>query len=279
MALMENKNQLLVLLLAVGIGLLAAYLVSVYVTQSINEQTTKIAQKYQKDQKQRDDAYKQELGALNQKIAQVEQNMQKSAQNAGAVAVAEVPGKERKAVSLALRMPAGKRALTLMIDSLGAVGGLLNPGDYVDIIAQLNLPDMESSMGRKKDKEKREAVTAMIFQNLQILAINTNIDQPGGYDQQQNDRSLKITFAVSPEEASLLSFAEKNGKLELALRSPNEKKSTMISAATWSTLAEYVLQNTGADLNVSDTASSGAASLGLSQGPAIQIFKSGRGTN
>ena len=279
MALMENKNQLLVLLLAVGVGLLAAYLVSVYVTQSINEQTDKIARKFQKEQQQRDDVYKQEIGALNQKMAQVEQNMQKSAQNAGAAAVAEVSGKERKAVSLALRMPAGKRALTLMIDSLGAVGGLLNPGDYVDIIAQLNLPDMESSMGRKKDKEKREAVTAMIFQNLQILAINTNIDQPGGYDQQQNDRSLKITFAVSPEEASLLSFAEKNGKIELALRSPNEKKPTMISAATWSTLAEYVLQNTGADLNVSDTASTGSASLGLSQGPAIQIFKSGRGTN
>ena len=90
----------------------------------------------------------------------------------------------------------------------------------------------------------------MIFQNIQILAINTNIDQPGVYDDQQKDAGLKVTFAVTPEEASLLSFAEKNGKLELALRSPNEKKPAMISAATWSTLAEYVLQNTGAELRI-----------------------------
>ena len=50
----------------------------------------------------------------------------------------------------------------------------------------------------------------------------------------------------------MLAFAEKNGKLELALRSPKETKPAMISAATWSTLAEYVLQNTGAELRVPD---------------------------
>ncbi|MEI8012459.1 MAG: Flp pilus assembly protein CpaB [Candidatus Omnitrophota bacterium] len=277
MALMENKNQLLVLLLAVGIGLVAAYLVSVYVTNSINEQTTKIARKFEKEQKQREEAYKQELGALNQKIAQVEQNIQQQVRAAAAKSSsADGSVQERKAVSLALQMPPGKRALTVLIDSLGAVGGLLNPGDFVDIIAQLNFPDTMRPLGNKK--EKKEALTAMIFQNLQILAINTNINQPGAYDQQQKDRSLKITFAVTPEEASLLSFAEKNGKLELALRSPNEKKPTMISAATWTTLAEYVLQNTGADLNIPNNHASGDTEAPPPQA-AIQIFKSGRGVN
>jgi Flp pilus assembly protein CpaB len=135
------------------------------------------------------------------------------------------------------------------MDSLGAVGGLVNPGDYVDIIAHLNVPARDPEA---KTKNKKDSVTAMIFQNIQILAINTNIDQPGVYDEQQKDKGLKLTFAVTPEEASLLAFAEKNGKIELALRSPNEKKPAMISAATWTTLAEYVLQNTGAELRVPD---------------------------
>jgi pilus assembly protein CpaB len=283
MALMENKKQFFVLITAVGTGLIAAFLVSNFVQSSINEQTDKIARKFQKEQKQRDEAYKQEMGALNQKILQVEQRAQQAAQDAAKAATEQARlgqdvKKERRAVSLALRMPAGKRAITVMIESLGAVGGLLNPGDYVDVIAQLSVP--KADVLADKDKEKKEAVTAMIFQNLQILAINTNIDQPGVYDEQQKDRSLKITFAVTPEEASLLSFAEKNGNLELALRSPNEKKPAMISAATWSTLAEYVLQNTGADLNVSDSRSIQEPEAEASpSAPAIQIFKSGRGTN
>jgi Flp pilus assembly protein CpaB len=77
---------------------------------------------------------------------------------------------------------------------------------------------------------------------------------PGAYDDQQREPGLKITFAVSPEEASLLAFAERNGKFELALRSPNEKRAAMMSTATWSSLAEYVLQNTGAELRVPDEA-------------------------
>ncbi len=282
MALMENKKQFFVLIAAVGTGLVAAFLVSNFVQSSINEQTDKIARKFQKEQKQRDEMYKQDLGALNQKISQVEQRAQQAAQDAAKAATEQArlgqdAKKERKAVSLALRMPAGKRAITVMIESLGAVGGLLNPGDYVDVIAQLSMPKTEAFAG--KEKEKKEAVTAMIFQNLQILAINTNIDQPGVYDEQQKDRSLKITFAVTPEEASLLSFAEKNGKIELALRSPNEKKPAMISAATWSTLAEYVLQNTGADLNVSDSSKKDSEAEPSPSGPAIQIYKSGRGAN
>ena len=76
MALMENKKQFFVLIAAVGTGLVAAFLVSNFVQSSINEQTDKIARKFQKEQKQRDEMYKQDLGALNQKISQVEQRAQ-----------------------------------------------------------------------------------------------------------------------------------------------------------------------------------------------------------
>jgi Flp pilus assembly protein CpaB len=252
MALFEDKKQIFIILLALATGLIAAGLVSQFVQSSITKETNRIASQFQKKQQERDAQYQQEMQALNQKIVEVEQRAQQATQQAvkNAQQTRTDDGKkEKKFVSLALRMPAGKRALTLSMDSLGAVGGLVNPGDYVDIIAHLNVPARDPEA---KTKNKKDSVTAMIFQNIQILAINTNIDQPGVYDEQQKDKGLKLTFAVTPEEASLLAFAEKNGKIELALRSPNEKKPAMISAATWTTLAEYVLQNTGAELRVPD---------------------------
>ncbi len=251
MALFENKKQIFILIAAIATGIIAAVMVSQFVQTSINQQTDLLARKYQKDQAAKEEVYKQQMQALNQKMVEVEQNAKQAAQQAAqqmakqqVVRGVEEPKKEKKFVSLALRMPEGKRALTIMMDSLGAVGGLLSPGDYVDIISHLNVPAEIDP----KNKRNKDSITAMIFQNIQILAINTNIDQPGVYDQQVSGK-LRITFAVTPEEASLLSFAERNGKIELALRSPNEKKPTMISAATWGSLAEYVLQNTGADLN------------------------------
>jgi pilus assembly protein CpaB len=281
MALMENKKQILVFVIAAATGLIAAVLVSTYVQNSINEQTATIAKKFQKDQKQKDEYYKQQLDGMNQKLGQVEQNARQAAQDAAKAATAQVAKVEaakveKKFVPLALRIPAGKRAITVMIESLGAVGGLVSPGDYVDVIAQLSVP-----VSTGKATSEKDSVTAMIFQNIQIMAINTNIDQPGAYDQQQNDRALRITFAVTPEEASLLSFAEKNGKISLALRKNADNKPAMISASTWSTLAEYVLQNTGADLGAQE-APIKTVDVPQEEEPkssGIQVYKAGRGSN
>jgi pilus assembly protein CpaB len=299
MALFEDKKQFFILIAAVATGLVAAVLVSNFVQSSITTETNRIATQFQKKQQEKDDLYKQDMQALNQKVVEVEQRAQKAVQDAAKTAAAAAvatsrqtrPGeavpKEKKFVSLALRTPAGKRAVTLKMDSLGAVGGLVNPGDYVDIISHLNVPARDP-----KNKDKKDSVTAMIFQNIQILAINTNIDQPGAYDEQQRDAGLKVTVAVTPEEASLLAFAEKNGNLELALRSPNEKKPAMISAATWSTLAEYVLQNTGAELRVPDETEIKAKVVESEEDfvprarkktdpydPSIVVIKGGKGAN
>lgn len=260
MALFENKKQLLMIVIAVGVGVAASILVAGYVTSRINTETQRLALQYEKMQKQKEQQYNEQLGILGQKIVEVQessrraaedaarataQSMQQQAAAAGSGAKPADDGAKKKS-SLALKTPAGKRAVTVSIDSLGAVGGLISPGDFVDVIAQLDLPS------RVRGVEKKDSVTAMIFQKLQILAINVNLDQPSTYAEQQEQTSLKITFAVNPQEAGLLSFAEKNGKLQLALRGPNENKNVMLSAATWSTLSEYVLENSGTDLKASD---------------------------
>jgi len=276
----ENKTQIIVIIMAVAAGIVASALVGGYVTSKVNEETTKLAVQYEKAQKQKDQQFGAQMAELNQKLSVVEQNARKAAQDAAQAAAQRVsqaapppaPAPKKKP-SLALRTPAGKRAVTVMITSLEAVGGLLNPGDFVDVIAHLNVPS-----GKKAIKE---SVTAMIFQNLQVLAINTNLEEPGAYEFQQKENALKVTFAVEPREAGLLAFAEMNGKLELALRSPNEKEHQMLPTATWTSLAEYVLENNGADIQASEPTKEVEESPKVEQRadeaqPYIEIYRGGR---
>ncbi len=272
----ENKKQVVIILFAAVIGIVAVILMSNYVKSSIEGQTSALAEQYNAKQKeivsqiqQRSD---QQMAALAQELERVKSEqataMQKqmealqAAQKAQAQQTVQV--KKVRKPSLALKTPVGKRAVTVMIDSLAAVGGLLNAGDFVDVIAQLNVPS--------QDPDKK-TVTAMIFQGLQVLAINTNEDDPGAYDDQQASASLKITVAVDPQEAGLLAFANKNGSLELALRSPDDSDHQMVKADTWKTLADYVLKNQGLDIQNPDGESAGKP---MENKPSIQIFRGGK---
>jgi pilus assembly protein CpaB len=275
----ENKKQLLIIGGAVIAGVAAVVLTSNYVKSSIEGQTASLAEQYDIKQKQMASQIQQrsdqQMAALAQELERVKNEqaaalqkqmalMQQQAQQEQArMQTVQVP-KIRKP-SLALKTPVGKRAVTVMIESLSAVGGLLNAGDFVDVIAELNVPS--------KTPDKK-TVTAMIFQGLQVLAINTNLDDPGAYDDQQSANALKITFAVDPQEAGLLAFANKNGTLELALRSPDENARQMVKASTWKTLADYVLKNQGLDIKNPDGGD--VNNKPVDNKPSIQIFRGGK---
>lgn len=274
----ENKKQLLIIVGAVAAGIIAVILTSNYVKSSIEGQTSSLAEQYDVKQKemvsqiqQRSD---QQMAALAQELERVKSQqaaamqkqmaaLQESQQAAARMQQSAQVQKVRKP-SLALKTPVGKRAITVKIDSLAAVGGLLNAGDFVDVIAELNVPFQSAD---------KKTVTAMIFQGLQVLAINTNEDDPGAYDEQQAESFLKITVAVDPQEAGLLAFANKNGVLELALRSPDESGHQKVKADTWKTLADYVLANQGLDIQNPDGAT---VSKPVGNKPSIQIFRGGK---
>ena len=282
---LENKKQLLIIIGAVAAGIAAVVLASNYVKNSIESQTASLAEQYDVKQKQMTSQIQQrsdqQMAALAQALERVK-NEQTAAMQKQMAALqetqqqeqarmrqqpAQVQVKKVRKPSLALKTPAGKRAVTVMIDSLAAVGGLLNPGDFVDVIAQLNVPS--------QDPDKK-TVTAMIFQDLQVLAVNTNEDDPGAYDDQQAAGFLKITFAVDPQEAGLLAFANKNGILELALRSPNESGRPKVKADTWKTLADYVFKNQGLDIQNPDEEHVKNNKPVGTKSPVIQIFRGGK---
>ncbi len=280
----ENKKQIMIIVFALVAGGIASFLVGNYVTTRINEETQKLARQYEMAQKQKEQQFNEQLAALNQKIVSVEQSAKKAIEEAARLAAERASQQKGAAAvvkkpkpSLAGRTPPGKRALTVLIDSLGAVGGLVNPGDYVDVIAHLSIP---KTLGEgEEEKTKKETMTAMIFQKLLVLAINTNLDEPGAYDDQQKEKTLKITVAVTPEEAGLLAFADKNGSLELSLRPQNESGKSMIAAATWATLGEYVLQNHGADIKATPPSQEEVPvdQAVAEEAPSIEVHRAGKG--
>jgi len=112
---------------------------------------------------------------------------------------------------------------------------------------------MKKFKGVGKNEEKEKLIT-VLFQNIQVLAVGTNYDPMGTippYEKQKNLKTLNVTFAVSPEEAGLLTFAQTHGSLQLTLRSPAETQDrVMQQVASWDVLAEFVLERQGTVLRV-----------------------------
>lgn len=282
----ENKKQFATILLAIGLGLVAAMLMSKVVNDKVDQQTSVIAKDFQiKSTKlvKEMDGTRNALKKLTQEHAALAKRV---AQQPKVVQVQTPTDTKKRTVqnaTFSLRTPPGKRAITIAIDSLYAVGGLLNPGDFIDIIAQLAVP--VSPLRSNKKGASSEKVTTVLFQNIQVLAVGTNFDPRGvipPYEMQQGARKLNVTLAVSPEEAGLLTFAEAKGRLRFSLRSPEEMHDKVLQeVASWNSLADFVLKMQGTELKVPETKTKVVVDDNEEEvegepKPSIQIFRGGR---
>jgi len=276
----ENKKQFATILLAVGLGLVAAMLMSKVVSDKVEQQTRVIAKEYQG----KSAALVKEMDRTNKALKKLSKDhaalAKRVAQKPRVVKQAGAPDKPPvQRMVFSLRTPPGKRALTIKIKSLSAVGGLVNPGDYVDIIAHLNIPDEDDN----KAKKNKEKLITVLFQNIQVLAVGTNYDPLGEiplYEIQQKSKSLNITLALSPEEAGLLTFAEAHGELQLSLRSAAETDDKILQeVASWDALADFVLENQGTELRIPKKGSVTIPEIEEDEeepSRPIQIFRGGR---
>jgi len=284
---LENKKQVAIVLLAVGLGLVAAIATGKYIENSVNKKAQAYKQEFEKNfEKKAMVPLLGEIGKLQKDLKKLKDSQAAMAkrQQQQASMLASAPKKEGiktkeivDSTVFSVITPPGKRAVTILIDTLAAVGGLINPGDSVDVIAQLSIPTMEG-------KQETEQVTSVLFQNIQVLAIGTNFKPVGNalvYQAQQKARALNITLALSPEEAGLLTFAQSNGKFNLSLRSPDERGKKVLEVASWDALSEYVLENQGTNLKAPQKkpekkVDEGGQPVEEEIIPTIQIFRGGR---
>lgn len=125
-------------------------------------------------------------------------------------------------------IPNGMVAVSVPISETTSVGGLIQPGDYIDITAVYG-------------KSNGDNATSLL-QNVLVLAVGQNAAKPtaqldsngnplpadnaavvGPDNQDPNNKAKTLTVAVNPQDVGTLALATTQGTVYLSLRPPGDK--------------------------------------------------------
>ena len=112
------------------------------------------------------------------------------------------------------------RAVSIPVDAIASVSGMIKPNDHVDILGTFTFPSATVTGGV-------ETVTLTVLQDVTVLAagqvLANQVPAPGARAERAPRSYSTITFEVTPREAELLVFAQTvRGRLTLALRNPSD---------------------------------------------------------
>jgi len=171
-------------------------------------------------------------------------------QIAGMITTAPIPKGEqitrsklaypKQAGGLAGVTPIGKRAITISVDNIASLAGMIKPGDFVDVIVMIPVP-VQGPDG----KQVMDARIIPLFQNVSVLAVGQDtggVVQPGSrYDKEgQGESSPLITLALTPQEANLIAFVQEQGKIRLVMRNPADAATELPQTTGWEALLPYL---------------------------------------
>jgi len=110
------------------------------------------------------------------------------------------------------------RAVSIPVDAIASVSGMVKPNDHVDILGTFTFPSATVTGGV-------ETITLTVLQDVTVLAtgqaLANQISAPGVRSARAPRSYSAVTFEVTPREAELLVFAQTvRGRLTLALRNP-----------------------------------------------------------
>jgi pilus assembly protein CpaB len=135
--------------------------------------------------------------------------------------------------------PAGKRAISVVVDNIASLSGMVNPGDYVDVLAIIQVP-----FQGQDGKITNQIAVVPLFQNVLVLAVGKDL---GGavatsrYAEASSGGNSLITLALGPQEANLIAFVQEQGKIRLIMRSPADAKIEPMAPASWESLFQYIM--------------------------------------
>ena len=204
-----------IILVAVILGLAAAYLIWSYLQNEAKKSTKnwqpvviatvdiKPRTKITRDMI-RLERYPKDLIAesARTKIEEVENRMTQRDISAKAQVRASDLVTEGQAPTLAFKIPEGMRAIAIGAGELMAAGSSVQAGDHVDVFATYH------------DPRTRQELTKMILQNVEVLWVNKGQTDANG----KEGANSSMTLAVTPEQGELLAAADRAGALRIQLR-------------------------------------------------------------
>lgn len=108
---------------------------------------------------------------------------------------------------LSLLIEPTMRAASIQVDKVSGVSGFVLPGDRVDVIAVV-----------KPTRSSSDVKAKTILQNIEVLAAGEKTEQRG----KKPITVQSVTLLVDPAGAEKLALAASEGKIQLALRNPND---------------------------------------------------------
>lgn len=148
--------------------------------------------------------------------------------------------------ALAPVVPDGKRAFSISASQVLTAGGLLLPGDYVDVVWVCCEKGIEwqGASGGKTFSTSAIVLSRPVVQNVQVAAVAQSIvpsgpvgsaggagagggtgasgDPVAANTPKQIPDATTITLLVTPDQANILLMAEATGTLRAALRNPGD---------------------------------------------------------
>jgi pilus assembly protein CpaB len=114
---------------------------------------------------------------------------------------------------LASALAPDRRAISIKVDAESSVSGLIQPGDYVDVVSTKMIEKIDLA-------EKANAhgpLSETVLHNVRILAI----DQAG-----TTNKERTVSLELAPEQVKKITVADQLGKLSLAIRSAVDQQDT-----------------------------------------------------
>ncbi|QDU99207.1 Flp pilus assembly protein CpaB [Lignipirellula cremea] len=111
----------------------------------------------------------------------------------------------------------GQRAVTVPVEVDAAVAGFARPGTYVDVLFRAD----------EKEEWDLPETTITLLERVKVLALNEHTFAGAHGD---DDTDVKVTLAVSAEDATRLPVVTGRGTLSLVLRNPDDE-TTLASLA------------------------------------------------
>ena len=135
--------------------------------------------------------------------------------------------------NLARAIPAGKRAVSIAVSKASSVGGFIQQGDYVDVIATFR-------------PRNGETITKIVLQDIQVLAMGNTYEFEGAVATLTPaiaaSKAELITLALTPEDLEKLMYLDAGTTFRLVLKNPTDKDNVV---QTKGATEQIVLQDIG----------------------------------
>ncbi|OAF00759.1 Flp pilus assembly protein CpaB [Bradyrhizobium centrolobii] len=244
-----NTARIVVLVIALGAGGVAAYLASGYENKPapvlpVAEKLPTVEILVAKSDIQLGQAVKPEdlqwqtWPAATASGAFIRRDNRPEAPNQIAGSIARVPLmqgepiREQKLVKadgsgfMAAILPSGMRAVSTEISAETAAGGFILPNDRVDIVLTRRLKNPDGANNNGPTGGNDLVLSEVILTNIRVLAID---QAPKEKDGQNAVVGKTVTLELRPDQVAVLAAARQGGTLQLALRSIVDANASEVS--------------------------------------------------